>query len=138
MPKLRHLLSTWTQRIVDHRRLVIELILLWFACSITDRFILNHQLPWVPKLCAVVIALFFLPGSSVKNSEAKPSNAVLRRLLAQIGTSAVTGIIWSLFFNLPLKSLCFVLFWLPAACAEIIYKYNPGQAIGLAGDSVGF
>lgn len=117
MPKLRHLLSTWTQRIVDHRRLVIELILLWFACSITDRFILNHQLPWVPKLCAVVIALFFLPGSSVKNSEAKPSNAVLRRLLAQIGTSAVTGIIWSLFFNLPLKSLCFVLFWLPAAWA---------------------
>ncbi|MEI8088740.1 MAG: YfhO family protein [Opitutaceae bacterium] len=117
MPKLRYFLSTVQQRVVDHRGLLIDLILLWLACSTTEKFLLDQQLPWMAQLTAVVVALFFLPGSTVKKSGAVASSFVLRRLLAQLGTGLVTGLIWSLFFNLPLKSLCFVLLWLPAAWA---------------------
>ena len=117
MHKLRYLLSTVQQRVVDHRGLLIDLLLLWLACSTTDRFLLDQQLPWIAQLSAVVVALFFLPGSSGKKPEANASSAIIRRLLAQFGTGVVTALIWSLFFNLPIKSLCFVLFWLPAAWA---------------------
>jgi hypothetical protein len=117
MHKLRYLLSAVQQRVVDHRGLLIDLLVLWLACSTTDRFLLDQQLPWIAQLSALVVALFFLPGSLKEKSEANASSATIRRLLAQLGTGVATGLIWSLFFNLPLKSLCFVLFWLPAAWA---------------------
>ena len=115
MHKIRDFFSTVRRLFSDYRILLLDLVLLWLACSITDRFLLNQELPGMAQLSAMVVALFFLPSSKAKGSAGKALSLGLRRVLAQLGSSLVTGLIWSLIFNLPLRSLYFVLFWLPGA-----------------------
>jgi len=115
MHKIRDFFSTVWRLFSDYRILLLDLVLLWLACSITDRFLLNQELPGMAQLSAMAVALFFLPSSKRKNSDSKVMRAGLRRLLTQLGTGISTGLIWLFLFNLPVRSLYFVLFWLPSA-----------------------
>ncbi len=100
-----------------YREPLIDLLFLWVSLAAVGSFWLEQPLPWAAWATAIAVALFFLPAVQPAPSTAKPSRAHLRRLAGQIGTCAVTALVWIFLFGLSPSSLAFAALWIPTSQA---------------------
>jgi hypothetical protein len=124
MKKFDHLFDEIQVRFLTHRELVIDLVLIWLAGSAVERWWLDQPLPFFARLCAIGVALFILPSAREKKLEPKTLKTHLRRLYSQLGFCLAVGLIWTLVFNLPLRSLNFALIWLPASWGWALINFQ--------------
>lgn len=117
MQKIQSLFVESMARLSRYRESLIDLLFLWVSLAAVNSIWLEQPLPWAAWAAAIAVALFFLPNVQPAPLAAKPSRAHLRRLAGQIGTCAVTTLVWMFFFGLPPRSLAFAALWIPASQA---------------------
>ena len=98
-----------------HRRMLLDLVLLWCAFSVTERYWFDGQLTWWPRLLGLAVVIL-APNWDGKITDS-PAIAYARRLAVQIFVCVVTDVSWHFFFSLPSASFTYAAFWLPASAA---------------------